>query len=84
MTTVFSASTRATVRSGQRGEQVLSEQTLGQHPIIRQLMQCFKSVVHPHCRRNIAVVDAVGGQGIVGYALPGAASVPDVEVAECR
>ena len=64
------------------GEQVLSEQALGQRPILWQLMQCFKSAVHPHCRRNGAVLDAVAGLGIVGDYLPGAAPVPDVELVE--
>ena len=48
------------------GEQVLSEQALGQRPILWQLMQCFKSAVHPHCRWNGAVLDAVASSGIVG------------------
>ena len=64
------------------GKPVLSEQALGQRPILWHLMQCFKSAVHPHCRRNGAVLDAVAGPGIVGDDLPGAASVPDVELVE--
>ena len=45
-------------------------------------MQCFQPAVHPHCRRNGAVLDAVAGLGIVGDDLPGAAPVPDVELVE--
>ena len=63
-------------------EQVLSEQALGQRPILWQLMQCFQPAVHPHCRRNGAVLDAVAGPGIVGDDLPCAAPVPDVELVE--
>ena len=67
---------------GVEGEQVLSEQALGQRPIIWQLMLCFQPAVHPHCRRNGAVLDAVSSPGIVGDDLPGAAPVPDVELVE--
>ena len=61
---------------------MLSEQALGQRPILWQLMLCFQPAVHPHCRRNGAVLDAVAGPGIVGDYLPGAAPVPDVELVE--
>ena len=64
------------------GEQVLSEQALGQRLIMGQLMQCFKSAVHSHCCRNGAVLDAVAGSGIVGDDFLGAAPVPDVELVE--
>ena len=58
------------------GEQVLSEQALGQRPLIGQLLLGFQPGVRPHCRRNGAVVDAVAGLGIVGDYLPGAAVPP--------
>ena len=45
---------------------MLSEQALGQRIISGQLMQCFKSAVHPHCHRNGSVPDAVAGPGIAG------------------
>ena len=61
-------------------EQVLSEQALGQRPILWPLMQCFQPAVHPHCRRNGAVLDTVACLGIVGDYLSGAAPVPDVEL----
>ena len=61
---------------------MLAEQTLCQRPIVMDLMQCFKSAVHTHCRRNGAVLDAVAGPGIVGDDLSGAAPVPDVELVE--
>ena len=61
---------------------MLAEQTLCQRPIVMDLMQCFKSAVHTHCRRNGAVLDAVSSPGIVGDDLTGAAPVPDVELVE--
>lgn len=64
------------------GEQVLSEQALGQRPSIGQLMQSFQPAVHPHCSLNRAVLDAVAGPGIAGDYLPCAAPVPDVELVE--
>ena len=50
--------------------QMLAEQTLCQRPIVMDLMQCFKSAVHLHCRRNGAVLDAVAGPGIARDYLP--------------
>ena len=64
------------------GEQVLSEQALGQRPIIGQLLLCFQPAVHPHRCWNGAVLDAVAGQRIVGDDLPCATPVPDVELVE--
>ena len=64
---------------------MLSEQALGQRPIIGWLMQCFKSAMHHIAAGTDPFLMRWPVRGLQGIIfLPGAASVPDVEVVECR
>lgn len=57
---------------------MLTEQALGQRPVIGQLMHCFQPAMHPHGFRNGAVLDAVACVRVVGDNLPSTTSAHNV------